>query len=195
MRTEAQTSIHLFMAGVVSTFSVMLTLITLAMLWEPWTVVLTVVGCFVVWWLHIGRIGSDLLYENICAGLLMMEFFFFGVHSTSLYDIPLVACVLLVSLSLLSRKLLLYLIGALYVVMLLYHFLLLQTISAHMGLEGALRMVLGAASVAGVVAVGRYRINRRHREQRKYSSMQEQLQTAVRQNADFLSNVDRKSVV
>ena len=94
MRTEAQTSIHLFMAGVVSTFSVMLTLITLAMLWEPWTVVLTVVGCFVVWWLHIGRIGSDLLYENICAGLLMMEFFFFGVHSTSLYDIPLVACVL-----------------------------------------------------------------------------------------------------
>ena len=192
MRTEAQTSIHLFMAGVVSTFSVMLTLITLAMLWEPWTVVLTVVGCFVVWWLHIGRIGSDLLYENICAGLLMMEFFFFGVHSTSLYDIPLVACVLLVSLSLLSRKLLLYLIGALYVVMLLYHFLLLQTISAHMGLEGALRMVLGAAPVAGVVAVGRYRINRRHREQRKYSSMQEQLQTAVRQNADFLSNVSHE---
>ena len=61
----------------------------------------------------------------------MMEFFFFGVHSTSLYDIPLVACVLLVSLSLLSRKLLLYLIGALYVVMLLYHFLLLQTISSY----------------------------------------------------------------
>lgn len=192
MRTEAQTSIHLFLAGIISVFSAILIGITVAMVWEPWTVFLTTVGCLVVWWLHIGRIGSELLYENICVGLLLIEFFFFGVHQSSLYDIPLVACVLLVTLSLLSRKWLLYLTAALYVVMLLYHFLLLRTISVKIGLEGVLRIVLGGAAVAGVVAVGRYRINRRQREQSKFFSMQEQLQTAVRQNADFLSNVSHE---
>ncbi len=192
MRTEAQTSIHLLMAGIISVFNGLLILVTIAMSWEPWTVVLTAVGCLVVWWLHIGRVGSEMLYENICGGLLMMEFFFFGVHESSFFDIPLLACVLIVILSLLSRKRLLYLTAALYVLLLAYHFLLLGTISPQMKMGDALRMLIGVAAVAGVATVGRYRINRRRREQDKYLSMQEQLETAVQQNADFLSNVSHE---
>ena len=192
MRTEAQTSIHLLMAGIISVFNVLLILITIAMSWELWTVVLTVVGCLVVWWLHIGRIGSDMLYENICGGLLMMEFFFFGVHESSFFDIPLLACVLIVVLSLLSRKRLLYMTAALYVLLLLYHFLLLHTISDHMELGSAMRMLLGAGAVAVVAVVGRYRINRRQREQQKYFAIKEQLETTAQQNADFLSNVSHE---
>ncbi len=192
MRTEAQTSIHLLMAGIISVFNGLLILVTIAMSWEPWTVVLTAVGCLVVWWLHIGRVGSEMLYENICGGLLMMEFFFFGVHESSFFDIPLLACVLIVILSLLSRKRLLYMPAALYVLLLAYHFLLLDTISPQMEMGDALRMLMGVAAVAGVATVGRYRINRRRREQDKYLSMQEQLETAVQQNADFLSNVSHE---
>ncbi len=192
MRTEAQTSIHLLMACIISVFNGLLILVTIAMSWEPWTVVLTAVGCLVVWWLHIGRVGSEMLYENICGGLLMMEFFFFGVHESSFFDIPLLACVLIVILSLLSRKRLLYLTAALYVLLLAYHFLLLGTISPQMKMGDALRMLIGVAAVAGVATVGRYRINRRRREQDKYLSMQEQLETAVQQNADFLSNVSHE---
>ncbi len=192
MRTEAQTSIHLLMAGIISVFNGLLILVTIAMSWEPWTVVLTAVGCLVVWWLHIGRVGSEMLYENICGGLLMMEFFFFGVHESSFFDIPLLACVLIVILSLLSRKRLLYMTAALYVLLLAYHFLLLDTISPQMEMGDALRMLMGVAAVAGVATVGRYRINRRRREQDKYLSMQEQLETAVQQNADFLSNVSHE---
>ncbi len=133
-----------------------------------------------------------MLYENICGGLLMMEFFFFGVHESSFFDIPLLACVLIVILSLLSRKRLLYMTAALYVLLLAYHFLLLDTISPQMEMGDALRMLMGVAAVAGVATVGRYRINRRRREQDKYLSMQEQLETAVQQNADFLSNVSHE---
>ncbi len=192
MRTESQTSMHLLMAGTLSILSTLLSLITLTMAWEFWTVPLMVAGCLVVWWLHIGRIGSEILYENICTGLLLIEFFFFGVHKTSLFDIPLLACIALLLLSLLNRKRLLYLVVALYVFQLLYHFLLLNTISADMRSGDILRMIMGTSGVIGSLIVTRYRINRRRIERAKYDSMQEELETAVRQNADFLSNVSHE---
>ena len=185
MRTEAQTSMHLLMVSTLSILSVLLGLITLTMSWELWTVPMMVAGCLVVWWLHIGRVGSEMLYENICTGLLMMEFFFFGVHESSLFDIPLVACIVLLLLSLLNRKRLLYLAVALYVFQMLYHLLLLGTIGPGMRNGDVLRMAMGASAVMGSLVVARYRINRRRRERARYDTMQEQLATAVRQNADF----------
>ncbi len=192
MRTEAQTSMHLLMVSTLSILSVLLGLITLTMSWELWTVPMMVAGCLVVWWLHIGRVGSEMLYENICTGLLMMEFFFFGVHESSLFDIPLVACIVLLLLSLLNRKRLLYLAVALYVFQMLYHLLLLGTIGPGMRNGDVLRMAMGASAVMGSLVVARYRINRRRRERARYDTMQEQLATAVRQNADFLSNVSHE---
>ena len=95
MRTKGQTSIHLLLASIVTLFGVMLILITLAMSWEAWMVPIIVIGNSLVWILHIGRVGSETFYENLCAGLLMIGFFFFGVHDIVLYDIPAVACMLL----------------------------------------------------------------------------------------------------
>lgn len=192
MRTETQISMHLLMAGTLSILSVLLSVITLFRPWEFWMIPLIIIGCLVVWWLHIGRIGSDILYENICTGLLIIEFFFFGVHESSLFDIPLVACTALLLLSLLNRKQLLYLAAFLYVLLLLYHFLVLDTIHAKMEEEELLRLTLGAAAVLGSLTVTRYRINRRRVEREKYESMQEQLAVAVRQNAEFLSNVSHE---
>lgn len=119
MRTEAQTSMHLLMASTLSVLSILLGLITFTLSWEMWTIPMMVVGCSVVWWLHIGRVGSEILYENTCTGLLMIEFFFFGVHESSLFDIALVACIVIFLLSLLNRKRLLYIAGVLYVSQLL----------------------------------------------------------------------------
>ena len=78
MKTEAQISMHLLMAGTLSILGVLLSVITLLRPWELWMIPLIIIGCLVVWWLHIGRIGSELLYENICTGLLLIDFFYFG---------------------------------------------------------------------------------------------------------------------
>ena len=71
MREQEQTSIHLFLAVTANAFSVMLVLVILAMSWELWVIPLIVVGCFIIWWFHIGRDGSEILYENICTGLML----------------------------------------------------------------------------------------------------------------------------
>lgn len=192
MNEERRTGMYLLFASVVSVFSALLILITIAMSWESWMVPLIFIGCFVVWMVHITRIGSEVLYENICAGLLMGEFFFFGVHRISLYDMAIVACIILIVLSVLDRKRLLYMTAALYVFGLLYHFLCLHTITHTMEREDMVHLVLGIVAVAGATQITRYKIGKRQEAREKFTDAFVQLETAGRQNAVFLSNVSHE---
>ena len=128
MRTKIQTSIHLLLASIVTIFGIFLILIIFAMSWEPWMVPIIVIGNSVIWCLHITRSGTDAFYENLCVSLLMIGFFFFGVHKDILYDIPAVACILVLIFSMFDKKRLLYLLNALYVLDLLYQGFFLRTI-------------------------------------------------------------------
>ena len=192
MKAEAQISTHLLMAGVVSVFSAVLILVTFAMSWEMWMIPLIALGSLAVWWLHIGRVGSAILYENMCAGLMLGGFFFFGVHKVSLFEIPAVACVLLLVFSFLNRNRLLYITVVFYMSVLLYHFLFFHDITDHMEMQYAVRLGIGVAAVAGAWLIARYRVNRSNEELTRYESMLVQLEAARRQNADFLSNVSHE---
>lgn len=192
MREERQTGKYLLLASIASVYSAMLVLITLIMSWELWMVPLIVFGAFGVWCLHIGRIGSDALYENLCAGVMLIEFFFFGVHAGSLFDMPAVACIMILVFSMLDRKNLIYMTVALYAVQMLYHFLCLHTLSYGLGIQDAMRLLLGILVIVGAAALARYRINRRLAARMKYESVAEQLDIVSRQNADFLSNVSHE---
>ncbi len=192
MRSDGQTGKHLLLAGVVTVFSVMLIVITIVMSWELWMVPLIMLGNFSVWFLHIGRLGSGMLYESLCAGLMMIEFFFFGVHRSSLFDMPAVACIMVLVLFMLDKKRMLYIIGILYVLGLLYHYLVLRTITYNMETQDLLRLGIGGAVTGGSVLLARYWINRRREQRRSYESAFAELETAGRQNAVFLSNVSHE---
>lgn len=192
MRERSQTSIHLLLACIVTMFGTMLILLTLSMSWEPWMIPIIVVGNSLVWFFHIARVGSENFYENLCAGLLMIGFFFFGVHNVVLFDIPAVACMILLIFSMFDKKKLLYMTIALYLTELLYHFFLLHTIHLDMGPQDVVRLGFGATVVAGSTAIALYRINRRREDRDLQEGILSQLETAGRQNAEFLSNVSHE---
>ena len=192
MRAEEQTSRHLLLAIIVTIFSGVLSLITVVMAWEVWMIALMAAGCFSVWILHIARLGADAVYENLCTGLLLIEFFYFGVHETSLYEIPAVACILILALFMLNKKWILHLTAALYVLELLYHAMILHTIPYPMELQAAVRLGLGAVMALGAVLLARYWINRRNEQRKWYERMFSDLETAGKQNAVFLSNVSHE---
>ena len=192
MRTEEQTSVHLLLASIVTVFGVILILTTIAMSWEFWMVPIIVIGSSIVWYLHIGRAGSNVFYENLCIGLLMVGFFFFGVHKIVLFDISAVACMLVLIFSMFDKKQLLYMMVGLYMLALFYHLLLLHTITYSMGYHNMIRLGIGVVVVLGAAAIARYRINRRNAARKKYDSTLAQLETAGRQNADFMSNVSHE---
>lgn len=192
MKTEDQTSIHLLLAVIVTVFGVFLILITLALSWEYWMIPIILVGNTLVWCLHIGRFGLESFYKNLCAGLLMIGFFFFGVHESSLYDIPAVACMVILVFSMFDKKRLLYMTAALYILELAYHFFVLHTITRDMAFRDMIRLGIDAAVMFGAVSIARYRIKRRLKGRKDYDSALAELEKAGRQNAVFLSNVSHE---
>lgn len=192
MREEGQTGRHLLLASIVSVVSIMLVIITIVMKWEIWMVPLIVFGSFSVWCLHIGKAGSEMLYENLCAGVIMVDFFFFGVHGDSLFDLSAVACMLVIVFSLFDRHLLLYLLEGLYLTELLYHLLHLHTITSGMSVSDMVSLVLGIVLMTGTVLIARYKINMRKEARKNYVRAFTELETAERQNAVFLSNVSHE---
>ena len=192
MRAEELTSRHLLLASVTTVFSGMLILITAVMRWEIWMIPLMAAGCFCVWFLHIARLGSDTLYEHLCAGLMLMEFFFFGVHESSLFDIPAIACILILALFMLNKKWILYVIVSLYVCQLLHHTLILHTISRSTEPRDIFRLGLGVLVTFGGAALASYWSNQRSAQRKRYESEFAELAKAGKQNAVFLSNVSHE---
>ncbi len=192
MREKEQTSIHLLLASIVTMFGTILILTIVALSWELWMVPVILIGNTLIWCLHIGRAGSESFYVNLCAGLLMVGFFFFGVHSVTLFDIPAVACMMILVYSMFDKKRLLYMTAALYVLVLLYHFFILHTITSDMGTQNMIRMGLGITVVAGSMLISRFRINRRLESRAIYDNTLAELKKSERQNAEFLSNVSHE---
>lgn len=192
MRAEEQTGRHLLLAVIATIFSVMLCLVTVIRAWEFWMVPLVAAGCVSVWLLHIGRLGSDTLYENLCAGLMLTEFFFFGVHRSSVFDVPAVASILILALFMLNKKWVMHVIAALYGLIILYHGFVLHTISIWMENQDLFRLGLGAAVTIGGVLLAKYWIDRRSVQRKWYERVFSELETAGKQNAVFLSNVSHE---
>ena len=192
MRAEEQTGRHLLLAVVTMLFSGLLSVVTAVLGWEFWMIILMAVGCCSVWVLHIARIGSDSFYENLSAGLLLTEFFYFSVHETSLFDIPAVACILILALFMLNKKWILHMILSLYALGLLYHTLILHTISRQMQLQEIFHLGLGLVVTISGAALARYWINRRNVQRKWYERIFNELETAGKQNAVFLSNVSHE---
>ena len=192
MRADEKTSRHLLLAIVTSIFSSVLNVVTVCMGWELWIIPLIAAGCVSVWVLHIARIGPDILYESLCAGLLLLEYFFFSVHETSLFDIPAMAGILVFSLFMLNKKWILHVTVALYALALLYHLLVLHTISAAMPFQDMLRLGVGLVVVVGGTSLARYWVNKRNAQQKWYESIFAELETVGKQNAVFLSNVSHE---
>nr|WP_255202722.1 ATP-binding protein [Acutalibacter muris] len=122
----------------------------------------------------------------------MLEFFFFSVHETSLFDIPAMAGILVFSLFILNKKWILHVTVSLYALALLYHGFILHTISLSMGSQEILRLGLGAVVMIGGTSLARYWINRRTAQQEWYQNVFTELKTVEKQNAAFLSNVSHE---
>ncbi len=192
MRVGEQTNRHLLLAAITTVFSGMLSLITIIMAWELWVVPLMVIACFSVWLLHIAKIGSSVFYENLCAGLVLLEFFFFGVHATSLFDIPAVACIIILALFMINKQWILYVLEAIYVLELLYHILILHTISYNAEFQDIFRLGLGAVVTFGGAALAKYWIKQRNVQRKWYDHIFTEMETMGKQNAVFLSNVSHE---
>lgn len=92
---EKQRSTHLLLLLYYTILSLGLIGESLLMGWERWAVVLLPVGVIVCWTLHIRNRLSSAIRLDIYSALMMLVFFYYGIHETSLFDLaPLIILVM-----------------------------------------------------------------------------------------------------
>ena len=89
-------SSHLMMILTYTIFSVILIVETVIMDWEKWAIVLIIAGVSLAWYIHFSQIGDDRLRLWLCSILMMVTFFFYGSHETSMFDLAVVICVVMI---------------------------------------------------------------------------------------------------
>lgn len=191
-RTEGKTDVHLVLAILVSVFSLLLIVVTCTLSWEMWMVPLIILGLLLVWGLRIVPLAGEDAYEYLCAGIILFVLFFYGVHETSLFDLPITMGVFIIMLSMLDKKLLLYLSFFTYLLELLYHGFFLHTINLDMSPLDFSRLVLDVIGMLSETLLVGYMIDQRKKRNGYMRELTEQLEIEKQQNADFLSNMSHE---
>ena len=92
---EKQRSTHLLLLLYYTILSLGLIGESLLMGWERWAVVLLPVGVIICWTMHIRNRMSPAIRLDIYSALMMLVFFFYGIHETSMFDLaPLIILVM-----------------------------------------------------------------------------------------------------
>lgn len=191
-RVLSNTAVYLVMAVLGSVFSVMLIVITATLSWELWMIPLIVIGLVAIWITHITRLLPGKAYETLCAGVMLFELFFYGIHATSLFDLPVIVGIMLFVFSLLDRKLLLHLTVAVYYFIVFYQCFVLRTVGIGSPLLDISRLLLDLAGVTAAMLLAGYLIDRRALEMDSLGQLSSQLERARQQNADFLANISHE---
>ncbi|MBD5445514.1 MAG: response regulator [Lachnospiraceae bacterium] len=189
---ERKTDIHLIMVLVVTVFNILLMTIICIMSWEMWMLPLIAIALIAAWVLHIVKIFPAETFESFCIGIMVIEFFFYGAHESSLYDMAVVIGVLLFVISMLDKKYVMHLVAATYVLTLMYHCVFLHTISINMPLLEMARLALDIIGVSIEMMIARHMANRRKSETVYMRNMSVKLNEAKDRNANFLANISHE---
>ena len=84
-----QTS-HQVLLNAYTVFTAILIVESLLLSWETWVLPMMVMGVIVAWGLHISQIISTYYRIWIYVSLIMATFFYYGIHSTSTFDMTVV---------------------------------------------------------------------------------------------------------
>ncbi len=95
-KNELFVASHLLMILTYTVLSAVLVVETLVMDWEKWAIVLIIGGVVAAWYIHFSGIGNEKLRLWICSLLMMATFFFYGSHTTSIFDLSIVICVVMI---------------------------------------------------------------------------------------------------
>lgn len=191
-QTELKTSIHLMMVVVVTIFSIMEIVVINLLSWEMWMIPLVIIAIIAIWTFHIVGSISEESFEFMCIGIILVLLFFYGIHDVSLFDLPVPIGVLLLIISMLNKKQLLYMLASTYAVIFFYHAFFLHTI--HLGMEPVdyARIALDIVGIVSEIVVILKWMDKRNDQEIQIRDMVVRLSDARQQNADFLSNISHE---
>ena len=191
-RNELFQSSHISILSCYTILSVILIAETLLMSWEIWAIFPIVAAVGVCWGMHIQHIGTETFRIWVFSVLMMVTFFFYGIHTTSTYDLATVMAPVMILYTMTGIKGLITLCQVTYYITLIYGFVKLIIDGAEVDALMVSRTVMHIAMMFVVSWLARLIIDKWLRVLGRSDEEIEQLTDATDRLNDFLANVSHE---
>ena len=189
---ENQKATHLMILVCTTVFMAGLVLRAAVLGWEPSAVILLCIGLAAGWILHITAKIAARIRIWIYTVLLMLAFFFYGIHELSIFDLAPFTAVFIFLYTTAEQKIFPRLWTAVYCLTIGYDLLLVVDDPLKSTSEEAARLVLHLAIVIIAERLSETLIRRRMAEKTETAERIRRLEEANRSAEDFLANVSHE---
>ena len=189
---EKQRAAHLMILLCYTIFSCVLISESLLLGWETWVVILLPVGVIVCWTLHIRNRLSEAIRLNIYSVMMMLVFFFYGIHETSMFDMAPVIITLMVLYSSTEEYGTIKICMFTYYLTMAYDFFLVLDSYAEETSLFVTRLLLHLMLVYMAGRLLKTLVQRRVKERTTTGNMIARLEEINQRTEDFLANVSHE---
>ncbi len=189
---EKQRAAHLLILLCYTILSCVLIGESLLLGWEMWVVVLLPVGVIAGWTLHIRDRLPMAVRLDIYTVLMMLVFFFYGIHETSMFDLAPVMITVMVLYSATERYSTIKICMFTYYLTMAYDFFLVMDGLAEAAPLFITRLLLHLMLVYMAGRLLKFMVQRRVRERRATEDMIARLEEINKRTEDFLANVSHE---
>ncbi|MCR5747634.1 MAG: response regulator [Lachnospiraceae bacterium] len=161
--------------------------------WEFWVPPLIIIGIIMCWTLHITNKFTDNLREVFYFAFVCFVALFHGVHLTSLFDVSVVAMLLLITLSIMNRNVFLHVFMLEYLLVIVIQIVMAVKYSnLYFGTASIFRLILHVSGVLLVYLNCIRQIQRRLDMMKKERIKDKQIEAYDEDMEDFLSNISHE---
>ena len=183
---------HLTILLTYSVFSILLIAESLLLNWEKWPLIAITGGVFFSWFLHIQQLLNEKGRIWIYSGLIMFTFFFYGSHSTSVFDTVAVMSIVMILYTMTGMKNLITFLQVVYYITLAYGLGLLWHEGYQFDSVIITRAMLHFAVITAVSIIARVIIGKWTMVLNQSKSEIDTLTDATERLNDFLANVSHE---
>ncbi|MBR5375894.1 MAG: HAMP domain-containing histidine kinase, partial [Lachnospiraceae bacterium] len=173
-------------------FGIILIAESVLMGWELWVLPLIALSIITCWIMHIVRRPSENYRMLIVSIIIMVTFFFYGVHPTSFFDMAPVAAGIIIIYTVAGEKRLIYLMMVSYYLTFAYDAIIFLNEGVELDTLIISRCILHLLLILVSGRISIIIINRRKEEKEAYGAIINELEETNRRTEDFLTNVSHE---
>lgn len=191
-RSEEILEAHRSALTVASLLFLALIVETLVMQWETWAAAYLAAGILLMWSCHFSRSVSLEHRVPLYVILMLGAFFFYGIHKTSLFDVPIIAIIMLSVFLTMECDWAIYVGGAFYFLVLAWQFLVLKNVAIFTTSLEISRLALDIVAVIVATLSTRDVSRRRQKSQESVQKAVSELEEMNHQTENFMANVSHE---
>ncbi len=190
--SSGKNSFFLAIIAAYTAATVALMVSTVLMKWELWMVPVFGISLVIAWWLQITRSLSDAHKSGILLFFMMLEFFFYGVHKRSLFDMSSLAIVCMMLFSMVGNEVLILLIPLIYLCILGLHMYVYTIDFGSIDSTYVIQIMVHMSAVAIAYKITTSVIRLFRSERKRNREIIEELMENNRRTEDFMTNVSHE---